>query len=215
MSLEATTAGGEAAAPTTPGGDYVGFATRTVAFVVDGALINLVALIVGGAVSLAVAVFHLPKGIRAVLVVIGGIAYILWSAGYFAAFWSATGQTPGARMMQFRVVSVGRKTIGLKRGIVRVVGMVLAALPLFLGYVLVLFDGRRRGFHDRFAGTVVIEATQRSVAAEQRDRMRGPPAVAGRSPAVTDRAVPPRGRGAPPPTETPLRAFDTRRGPGS
>ena len=36
------------------------------------------------------------------------------------------------------------------RAIRRLIGTVLAALPLFAGYVLILFDGKRRGFQDRF-----------------------------------------------------------------
>jgi uncharacterized RDD family membrane protein YckC len=46
--------------------------------------------------------------------------------------------------------------------------LVLAALPLFAGYVLILFDSKRRGFQDRFVGTVVVEAPQLSVAQTRR-----------------------------------------------
>ena len=41
---------------------------------------------------------------------------------------------------------------------VRLIGMVLAAIPLLAGYFMVLFDDRRRGLHDRLARTVVIDA---------------------------------------------------------
>jgi uncharacterized RDD family membrane protein YckC len=34
--------------------------------------------------------------------------------------------------------------------------MVLAALPLFAGFLPVLFDDRRRGIHDMLAGSVVV-----------------------------------------------------------
>jgi hypothetical protein len=39
---------------------------------------------------------------------------------------------------------------------VRVVGVVLAALPLFAGFVPVLFTDRRRGLADWLADTVVV-----------------------------------------------------------
>jgi uncharacterized RDD family membrane protein YckC len=38
----------------------------------------------------------------------------------------------------------------------RFVGMIIAAIPLFAGYLMILVDDRRRGLHDRLAGTVVV-----------------------------------------------------------
>jgi hypothetical protein len=38
---------------------------------------------------------------------------------------------------------------------VRVVGLAVAIIPFFAGFVPVLFDGRRRGLPDYVAGTVV------------------------------------------------------------
>jgi uncharacterized RDD family membrane protein YckC len=37
-----------------------------------------------------------------------------------------------------------------------VIGLGLAIVPLFLGFVPVLIDRRRRGLHDFLAGTVVL-----------------------------------------------------------
>jgi uncharacterized RDD family membrane protein YckC len=150
-----------------PGVRYVGLATRVVSFVVDAALINLVALIAGIGASLILSLLHLPGPLKAVLAAIGGVVYILWSVGYFVVFWSTTGQTPGARVMQIRVVTTFGEPLKPRRALVRCVGVLLAALPLFAGFVLILFDAKRRGFQDRFAGTLVIEASQMSLA-EQR-----------------------------------------------
>ncbi len=152
--------------------DYVGLATRIVAFVIDAALIDLVALVVAAAAALIVSLFHLPNDVQTVLKVIGAVAYFIWAVGYFAGFWSATGQTPGNRMMQIRVVTVDGDRIKLRRGIVRCVGLVLAALPLFAGYVTILFDAKRRGLQDRLARTVVVEAPQLSLAATRRAQRR-------------------------------------------
>jgi hypothetical protein len=56
--------------------------------------------------------------------------------------------------------------------VVRCAGTVLAALPLFAGFVPILFDARRRGFQDHLARTVVVEAQQASIASARRDKMR-------------------------------------------
>ena len=38
---------------------------------------------------------------------------------------------------------------------IRIIGMVLAAIPLFAGYLPILTNDRRQGFHDKLARTVV------------------------------------------------------------
>jgi uncharacterized RDD family membrane protein YckC len=39
--------------------------------------------------------------------------------------------------------------------------LILAALPLFAGFLPILLDDRRRGAHDMLAGTVVVPAPPR------------------------------------------------------
>jgi uncharacterized RDD family membrane protein YckC len=152
---------------------YVGLITRAVAFVIDAVLILLVELIIGVSGVVIITVLHLPKEVNAILAVLGGVIYIVWSISYFVGFWCATGQTPGARLMQFRVVTPEGTLVGPRRALIRCIGLLLAALPLFAGYVLILFDHQRRGFQDRLAGTVVVRSSQLSIAAARRARMEG------------------------------------------
>jgi uncharacterized RDD family membrane protein YckC len=167
---------------------YVGLATRVVAFVIDAALITLVAFIVEVAGGLILSVLHIPSDLRTLLLAIGGALYVLWSVGYFVAFWSSmTGQTPGARVMQIRVVAPDGGKVKPRRALVRCVGVLLAALPLFAGFVLILFDDKRRGFQDRFARTLVVESPEMSIFQQARARRRAaretsrqpPPALPG------------------------------------
>jgi uncharacterized RDD family membrane protein YckC len=44
------------------------------------------------------------------------------------------------------------------RSLVRFVGLILAIVPLFAGFLPVLFDSRRRGLQDFLSGTVVIDS---------------------------------------------------------
>lgn len=151
---------------------YVGLATRVVAFAIDATLISAVTLIVDGAGALILSLLHLPKEVRTVIVAIAGAASIAWSVGYFVVFWSTTGQTPGARLMQIRLLTPTGDPVAPSRALLRVVGLFLAALPLFLGYVRILYDEKRRGFSDRLARTVVIQAAQPSVATLRRAQKR-------------------------------------------
>jgi uncharacterized RDD family membrane protein YckC len=154
------------------GMSYTGLVTRGIAFAIDAAVINLVATIVGVGASLILALLHLPGTVKAVLAAIGTAVYVLWLVGYFVVFWSTTGQTLGARVMQFQVETPDGGPITPRRAVVRCAGLFLAALPLFLGFLPILYDNRRRGFQDRFAGTVVVNAPAVSMIEARRARKR-------------------------------------------
>ena len=159
---------------------YVGLATRAIAFAVDAALINLAAVIVGLGSALILSLLHLPGEVKTILQALGGAAYILWTVGYFVTFWATTGQTPGARVMRFRVVPAEGGKLKPRRAVVRWIGLLLAALPLLTGYLLILYDRQRRGFQDRLARTVVVEAPTLSAAdirRNERRALRAKPAV--------------------------------------
>jgi uncharacterized RDD family membrane protein YckC len=139
--------------------DYAGFVTRAIAFAIDVALVDLAAVTVAIVVGLGVSAFELPDVVVTIAIAIGAVAYLVWFVGYFTMFWSTTGQTPGARVMGVRVVCAdGGEPVRLGVAIVRLMGMALAALPLFAGFLLILVDDRRRGLQDRFARTVVVYA---------------------------------------------------------
>jgi len=144
---------------------YVGVVTRTLAFAVDAAIINAVAVLTAAVIALALSVLSLGNDLEAALVAIGGVAYVLWSVGYFVGFWSTTGQTPGARLLRFRVCTYAMGPLKPRRALLRFAGLVLAAIPLFAGFLPILFDDRRRGLQDILARTVVVEAADVSAAA--------------------------------------------------
>jgi uncharacterized RDD family membrane protein YckC len=142
----------------TAGVAYVGLLTRAIAFGLDAALINAVAIVAAAIAALAASIVTIPQSLRAVAVIAAGALYLLWTIGYFVTFWSTTGQTPGDRALRIRVRAIGGGGLSTQRSLVRFVGLTLAALPLFAGFLIILVDDRRRGLHDRLAGTVVIEA---------------------------------------------------------
>ncbi|HXW59268.1 MAG TPA: RDD family protein [Solirubrobacteraceae bacterium] len=140
-------------------GDYAGLVTRAVALGLDAALINGSAALVAVVVGLAASILHLPSEAKAIIAAIGGAAWVLWTVAYFAFFWSTTGQTPGSRLMCTRVLDGRtRRPIGPLRAAARFGMSILAAIPLFAGYLIMLWDARRRCLQDRFARTVVVYA---------------------------------------------------------
>jgi len=138
---------------------YAGIVTRTVALVVDAAALTVGFAVASGAVGLILSLFTAVEltSPGAVLGVAGGWTIVVVT--YFILFWTLVGATPGMRLMRMRVVDARGEPPGPGRAALRVVGAVLAALPLFAGYLLVLVDDRRRGLHDMIAGTIVVYVT--------------------------------------------------------
>lgn len=151
-------------------GQYAGFVTRLLAFVIDVLLIHLIVLVVTGVIALLIGFFEnlmlftgfMDAGLGALyadLVEVTAFitfAVMIWL--YPALFWMIGGQTIGKRIMGLRVVRTDGSRMTFWRGLVRVFGYVLSALPLFLGFIWILFSNRRRGWHDILAGTCVIYA---------------------------------------------------------
>jgi uncharacterized RDD family membrane protein YckC len=149
----------EPVAPAAPAPTYVGLVTRAIAFSLDAALVNLIALIVAVAVGLALSIFSIPDELVPVFAAIGAALWLVWAVAYFVTFWSTTGQTPGNRLLRIKVVRALDGGVPRPRqSLVRFVGLTLAAIPLFAGFLPILFDARRRGLQDMLARTVVISA---------------------------------------------------------
>ncbi len=76
---------------------------------------------------------------------------------YHAILWSWRGGTLGqlALGIQIRNEATGRR-IGFWRACLRYVGFLISSWILFLGFVWIAFDGRKQGWHDKIAGTLVV-----------------------------------------------------------
>jgi uncharacterized RDD family membrane protein YckC len=134
---------------------YAGIATRALALATDAALATVLFM---SATGLAALVASLVGGLRPewLVGVLLASGWILLAGSYFVLFWSAAGQTPGMRLLRLRVLGPSGQPPSLGRSIVRLVGLVLAIVPLFAGFLPVLFTERRRGLPDFMAGTVVV-----------------------------------------------------------
>src|SRR5262245_15522023 len=134
---------------------YAGISTRAAALAMD-ALAALSIFVLASAVFALIA--SLVGGIRPHWLAgsLLGAGWIIVAGGYFVLFWSAAGQTPGMRMMRLRVLRPDGGGLSVGRAIVRVVGLALAIIPLFAGFLPALFDERRRALPDYLANTVVL-----------------------------------------------------------
>jgi uncharacterized RDD family membrane protein YckC len=141
--------------PRTAPTPFAGAATRAVALGVDAAVILLIFVSVAALVALVSSLVGTlrPQWLVGVLLAVG---WALLAGGYFVMFWTGAGQTPGMRLFRLRVVGREGRAPSLGRSMLRAVGTLVAIVPLFAGYLPVLFDDRRRGLPDLLAGTVVV-----------------------------------------------------------
>ena len=116
----------------------VGFGPRLGAYLIDWVI-----LIVIGAILNAI---HL-----------GGLGFFVGMA-YFGYFWGTTGQSLGMQALGMKVVRTDGQPVSVVLAIVRYICYIISAIPLFLGFLWIIWDSKKQGFHDKIVGTVVVRA---------------------------------------------------------
>jgi uncharacterized RDD family membrane protein YckC len=149
---------------------YAGIVSRTVALAIDAAALTIGFAVASGVLGLILSLFTAVEVSSPGAALGAACVWSLVVAAYFVLFWSLAGETPGMRLMALRVVGDTDEPPRLGRALVRLVGMILAAIPFFAGFALILIDDRRRGLQDMLAGTVVVYAPK--------SRIRTPPPAA-------------------------------------
>ena len=136
--------------------EYAGIVSRGCAFALDVAIVQVSLFLIGAVLALIAEAFgEVSIDVSATEVVLGAVAWIAVFDIYLISFWWLAGQTPGMRMLGVDVRTTEGERVTPKRGVVRLVGMFLAAIPLFAGYVPIMLNDERQGFHDKLAKTVV------------------------------------------------------------
>jgi uncharacterized RDD family membrane protein YckC len=148
--------GGAQPAGPAPGVEFAGYGARIVAYIIDGILINIGVWVI---VFLSLLTGS-GSDINIVATILIGFA-ILLGLVYFPFFWQRTGQTPGMQALNIRVVrDKDGGPVSWGSAILRLIGYginsIVFGLPI--GWLWILFDSRRRGWHDLIGSTVVVKA---------------------------------------------------------
>jgi len=156
---------------------YAGIATRAIGLAIDVLLAQIIFLTGAALVGLVASLVGelRPAWLVAALAAAG---WILVAGTYFVLFWTAAGQTPGMRLMRLRVSDQRGQPPSLGRSVVRFIGLLLAIVPLFAGFLPVLFDDRRRALQDFMAGTAVLYVDREPLIVELAAATDGDPAAA-------------------------------------
>ena len=143
-----------AIAPSPPA--YAGIATRAIALAIDTVIAQVIVLFGGAVLTLVASLVSDAKLDTTVGKVLAGAAWAIVVASYFVLFWTTAGQTPGMRLLGLRVLGHDGGHPTFWRSVVRLIGLGLAIIPLFAGFLPVLVDDRRRALQDFMARTTVI-----------------------------------------------------------
>jgi uncharacterized RDD family membrane protein YckC/predicted flap endonuclease-1-like 5' DNA nuclease len=159
-------------------GQYAGIVTRGVALIIDILIVIVISLIISAAVMLPANFFldlnaqtcaaqvnnrglfsdwtFISTALCAVIQWVPLWASILTGPLYFTFLVTAGGQTVGKYIMGVRVVRLDGQPLTYQNAVMRWVGYIVSVLPLGAGFFWVVFDDRRRSFHDHIAGTCVV-----------------------------------------------------------
>lgn len=132
----------------TTAAEYVGLGKRFVAFLIDCILVGVIISFVLGTAGLEQSMMD-GDAMTWAINVVPIVATVL--------FWRYLGATPGKMVFSAKIVDA--KTGGqpsTAQFIIRYLGYIVSTLPLGFGFLWIAIDGRKQGFHDKLAGTVVV-----------------------------------------------------------
>lgn len=136
-----------------PGVVFADPGSRLVAYIVD------IVVTVGIIIALAI-VTGLVVVVAPFLAILPILAIIVVPLVYFPYYWQKSGQTPGMRMMNIKVVrDSDGGPVSWGAAILRLIGYWVSGAVFYLGYIWIFIDKRKRGWHDLIASTVVIKSS--------------------------------------------------------
>ena len=138
-------------------GAVAGFVTRLLAYLLD-------ALILTGFVAagswLMVQVDALFEEMNVNLRVSAAAIFVIlipfFIGAYYVVLWALTGKTVGKQVLGVKVVASDGRPPSLGRALLRLVGYFVSTLALWGGYLWIIIDDERKGWHDHMAGTWVV-----------------------------------------------------------
>lgn len=123
---------------------YAGFWIRLLACILDAIIIGIPALILN-------LIFIFIIGIEPFqyLVQLAVTIFIIYMDGIH-------GGTPGKLIVGVRIVNEQGEYIGIPTAILRYIGKILSGIILGIGYLMIAWDPKKQGLHDKIAETYVI-----------------------------------------------------------
>jgi uncharacterized RDD family membrane protein YckC len=124
---------------------YGGFWIRFGAIFLDGLIIGIPSAIVGFVLAFGSGV---PSATY--LADLAAVVLIIYMDGI-------KGGTPGKLILGLRIVNAKGEFIGIPMALLRYIGRILSGIILCIGYLMIAWDEKKQGLHDKIAGTYVVK----------------------------------------------------------
>ena len=146
--------------------EYAGFGIRLLAWLIDFLVLLflsfIIALISGFFIAFLLIYVSIVSAdssiVRFLSDFIGGFIGFSVNLLYFTLFWSSKFQgTPGKILLGLKIVDANGNKISYSTALIRYISTFISSLLLGIGYLLIIFDGKKQALHDKFASTYVIK----------------------------------------------------------
>ena len=141
--------------------EYAGFWMRLGAYLIDGIIltaINCSLYFVPGFVYFTTTgELGSLKLVSSAFAVVILVLCIIISIAYPVCFWRWRGQTPGKMAVGIKLIRTNDSPVGWGAAAVRFLGYIICWVTVGILFLWIAFDSRKRGVHDRIAGTCVIK----------------------------------------------------------
>lgn len=137
---------------------YAGFLRRLIALAIDLSIIAIFFYSTCVAVDFSQRVAYSFDPSGSIFFIFFSILFShVMTFTYFVYFTANGGQTPGKMALGIKVVGQMGQEVGLARSLFRTVGYFFSSMFFMAGFLWTLLDNRRQTWHDKLAGTVVLE----------------------------------------------------------
>jgi len=139
--------------------EYAGFWLRTGAYLLDLLFLFLLVYFLTTIFS----PFIKNLFVTVLSIIIFSLIVLLIKTAYFVTFWVWRGQTLGYMILGIKVIRTDSSTLDWWHAMVRFGAGILCVLTLFAGFIMIAFDSKKQGLHDKIADTYVVKLPVRQV----------------------------------------------------
>lgn len=127
---------------------YAGFWIRFLAFIIDNVILGIVSSLIPGA------------NVTTVQDGMVSVSYSGWFTLipiiYSIGFWIWLSATPGKYILGLKITELDGSKLNVKDAIIRYLGYIVSGIAIGIGFLVIGFDAKKQGWHDKIAKTYVV-----------------------------------------------------------
>jgi uncharacterized RDD family membrane protein YckC len=133
---------------------YASFLSRFLAMIVDGCIVIVPLVILGGLMGVWGMLWNDDESLTAIKIQLVTLIFsFIYEAIFLSSSWMAT---PGKRLLGIKVTDIGGQQISFWRGMGRSASKLVSSIFL-IGYIMAAFTKNKQALHDLMASTLVIK----------------------------------------------------------